>query len=453
MKGKMVTLGCEQIYPHPENPRKELGDISELVESIKKNGIMQNLTVIPGHWLTAEEWSDDGYTLIIGHRRHAAAVKAGLQELPCKVVEGLSRKEQIGIMLEENMQRNDLTIYEQAQGFQLMLDLGETEETIAQKTGFSRSTVRHRLNIAKLDPEILKKKEHSDSFQLSLKDLYALEQVKDINERNKILQNARDSKDLVWRAQSTARAMERKESSEKIIELLKESGVKKAPKKAESERYSGKWDIVKEFKLETDVPNQIKLPKGELYYLVTEYWISVIKKAKKKVHVLTPEEKKRERIKENIKEIEARLKVMDEQRKEFIQNIISGKIAPISTKEEPKVKDAIWNVLLAERAYLGESRFVKFFTGKEDYRCTEEEKTEAMKKTETLSVLQQMLIIMHEAIQNRDITNYNGMYSVENGNLLLAAYKVLEIYGWSFLDEESEQIVNGTHELYTRKEE
>lgn len=44
-------------------------------------------------------------------------------------------------MLEENMQRNDLTIYEQAQGFQMMLDLGETAETIAEKTGFSTSTI------------------------------------------------------------------------------------------------------------------------------------------------------------------------------------------------------------------------------------------------------------------------------------------------------------------------
>ena len=171
VKEVIVPIEISQIYPHPDNPRKDLGDLTELVESIKKNGIMQNLTVIPGHWLTDDEiamlvkiyqenpdeetrvllnkkWIDEGYTLIIGHRRHAASKLAGVRELPCRIIEGMTEKEQVSTMLEENMQRNDLTIYEQAQGFQMMLDLGETEQGIAEKTGFSRSTIRHRLNIA-----------------------------------------------------------------------------------------------------------------------------------------------------------------------------------------------------------------------------------------------------------------------------------------------------------------
>ena len=44
---EIVTIGLEHIHPHPDNPRKDLGDLTELAESIKKNGIMQNLTVIP----------------------------------------------------------------------------------------------------------------------------------------------------------------------------------------------------------------------------------------------------------------------------------------------------------------------------------------------------------------------------------------------------------------------
>ena len=77
-----VNISVENIYPHPENPRKDLGDLSELVESIKKQGVMQNLTVIPGHWLEDGEWSDEAYTLIIGHRRCAAAKLAGVTEVP-----------------------------------------------------------------------------------------------------------------------------------------------------------------------------------------------------------------------------------------------------------------------------------------------------------------------------------------------------------------------------------
>lgn len=98
----------------------------------EKQGCLQNLTVVP-----VEEQPGEYYALI-GNRRHGASKLAGLEELPCRIAEGLSRKEQLSIMLEENMQRSDLTIYEQAQGFQLMLDLGDTEEQIAEKTGFSK---------------------------------------------------------------------------------------------------------------------------------------------------------------------------------------------------------------------------------------------------------------------------------------------------------------------------
>lgn len=110
----IVTIGLEHIHPHPDNPRKDLGDLTELAESIKKNGIMQNLTVIP------KEGEPGEYITIIGHRRSAAAKLAGVTEAPCRVVEGMTDKEQMSTMLEENMQRNDLTIWEQAQGFQMM---------------------------------------------------------------------------------------------------------------------------------------------------------------------------------------------------------------------------------------------------------------------------------------------------------------------------------------------
>ena len=146
---KIKMIPIKNLLHHPDNPRKDIGDISELTDSIRKNGIMQNLTVVP----------DSGRLLVlIGNRRLEAAKAAGLKYLPCKIVEGLSKVEQVGIMLEENMQRNDLTIIEQAQGFQLMLDFGETVESIAKRTGFSKQTVNHRLKIAELDPDILKKK-------------------------------------------------------------------------------------------------------------------------------------------------------------------------------------------------------------------------------------------------------------------------------------------------------
>ncbi len=174
--GNMVMLPIEQLHPHPDNPRKELGDLTELADSIRAKGIFQNLTVVP---------ADDGYTVIIGHRRRAAAKLAGLTHLPCVIVD-MTPKEQLETMLLENMQREDLTVYEQAQGFQMMINMGDTPEQIAEKTGFSKKTVKRRLKMAELDPTILKE---VSSRQISLDDFDQLAKIEDISKRNFVLKS------------------------------------------------------------------------------------------------------------------------------------------------------------------------------------------------------------------------------------------------------------------------
>ena len=183
---KIVMLPRDLLHPHPDNPRKDLGDLTELKESIREHGIMQNLTVIPDE--------EDGYQILIGHRRFAAS-EGILDDLPCVVAKGLSDREQVGIMLCENMQRSDLTYVEQAHGFQMMLDLGDTVETISEKTGFSKKTIKHRLEIAKLDPEAVKEAEKK-LFQLSIADYMELEKVDDIDMRNELIRSCDDSQDL-----------------------------------------------------------------------------------------------------------------------------------------------------------------------------------------------------------------------------------------------------------------
>ena len=168
-------IHIDLLQPHPDNPRKDVGDVTELAESIKANGILQNLTVVP---------YEGSYRVIIGHRRLAAAKMAGLEELPCVVVE-MTEKDQIHTMLTENMQRVDLTIYEQAQGFQMMLDMGDSMDEIADKSGFSKTTVRKRLEIAKLDGAALKKA--TETRQVTMADFDKLAEVEDIEVRNKLL--------------------------------------------------------------------------------------------------------------------------------------------------------------------------------------------------------------------------------------------------------------------------
>lgn len=184
MNDNIKMINRKLLMPHPDNPRKDLGDLKELADSIAEHGIMQNLTVVP---------EGNMYKILIGHRRFAAS-EGVLDELPCVVVNNLTYAQQVGVMLAENMQRADLTYIEQAHGFQLMLDLGDTVETIAEKTGFSKATVKHRLAINEINPEALN--EAQKSFQPTIADFIALEKVKDVDRRNEILREALNSQEI-----------------------------------------------------------------------------------------------------------------------------------------------------------------------------------------------------------------------------------------------------------------
>lgn len=288
MKSKnLVYIPIEQLHPHPQNPRKELGDLTELAESVKASGVFQNLTVIPGHWMTKEEWAacsahykanptdelqrimdskwlDTEYTVVIGHRRRAAAKLAGLKELPCAVVE-MSAKEQLSTMLLENMQRSDLTVYEQAQGFQLMIEMGDTPESISEKTGFSKKTVRRRLEMARLDQRVLKQ---VADRQISLADFDKLSQLDSVEERNACLIHIGTGNF----EQAINRQIKKQEIAKKlpcVQELLKEN---KALKLKYSDTWNGKYkQIGKTYDLPEWGAVEIPTPgKGRLYYYLEE---------------------------------------------------------------------------------------------------------------------------------------------------------------------------------------
>ena len=176
-------IPVKKLWQHPDNPRKDLGDVTELAESIKVNGVLQNLTVVPLIGEITKKWDGESYRVIIGHRRLAAAKLAGLEELPCVVVE-MSEREQLSTMLTENMQRSDLTVYEQAQGFQMMLDMGDTVEDIAEKSGFSATTVRRRVKLLELDKDKFKK---SEERGVSLFEYMELDKLKSPERKNEML--------------------------------------------------------------------------------------------------------------------------------------------------------------------------------------------------------------------------------------------------------------------------
>jgi ParB family chromosome partitioning protein len=135
------------IEANPDQPRSAMGDLAELAKSITARGVLEPILVRPRE--------DGHYTIISGERRLRAALEAGLAEIPCIEMD-VSDSELLEVALVENLQRKDLTPFEEADGYRALKDrFGHTHEQIAEAVGKSRVTVTEALAIGRL-PEAVK---------------------------------------------------------------------------------------------------------------------------------------------------------------------------------------------------------------------------------------------------------------------------------------------------------
>jgi len=138
-------IPVEKIYPNPNQPRSELGDIEDLADSIKSKGILEPIIVRP---------KGDEYEIISGERRYRAAIKAGLKEVPCIEMD-VDDKESLEISLIENLHRKDLDPFEEAEGLRALVEVyGYTHQDIANKIGKSRISITETLSLTKIPEDI-----------------------------------------------------------------------------------------------------------------------------------------------------------------------------------------------------------------------------------------------------------------------------------------------------------
>lgn len=438
----LKQLSIELIDPHPENPRKNLGNLTELAESIKANGIMQNLTVVP---------KDDGrYMAVIGHRRLAAAKLAGLETVPCAVVD-MDRKTQLSTMLLENMQRSELSYIEQADGFQLMLDLGETVESISEMSGFSKDTVKHRLEIAKLD------KSNILDSDLTLEDFAYLEKISDVNIRNKLIKENRHGY-IKYAVDRELQDIEKQKKKRQWIDYLKSKGIRPIPE----EELHDAWKIynsIKSFSYSDVKPEELELPDGtspnETFYKFEAWgnWIYFYKK-KPETEVNDEAEANRKRAEEfrtaKIAELDEMFDCFNERVKAFVNDLSEDK------KTLPIVLRLFVEIQMSSSCYrsVEDTEFCEAAgIDWEEADITDEDIIAGKLNPEFLYNIDRKpaVFLLKAILCMKSIKTYKSYLGEYDEDLFsLCAVKALKSLGFK-LTKEEQQLIDGTHEIYGRK--
>lgn len=433
---QMIDIGL--LEPHPQNPRKQIGDVAELADSIRAVGIMQNLTVVP---------FEDKYRILIGHRRCAAAKEAGLTRLPCAIV-NIPEKDQVEIMLVENMQRSDLTVLEEAQGLQLMVEMGNSIRDICEKTGFSESKVRHRVKMGELDQKVLQKK-FEECQNISIMDLQKLEKIKD------------------------------QKRKDKVLKMIGTSNFEMALKKAVEEEKHDEWET-ELFSLLPDDIERIDDSKDKTWLCSFRDWTSNEISFKKlgetdekkywrrgyssiEIYIDTTEEeiKKRDREKEKRRELAERKKALEdvikrmcELRIEFLKKL-SNRDCGYFLFHEPKMQRMVLSALAVgsmQEADLLDLLDINLEYEPEPWE-TEEWEEIIDDSVDEKNIKKALLLGLYLTM---DPQKYDKIYDIygrfQKNEKYREVYKFMDIIGYEVSDEER-QILDGTHELYVKEEE
>lgn len=445
-------INVKNITPHPDNPRRELGDLSELTESIRINGIFQNLTVVPWVSKFTGQPGDNGstkddYTVVIGHRRLAAAKAAGLTEVPC-VIANMTEKEQISTMLLENMQRSDLTVYEQACGFQMMLDMGDTAKDISDKTGFSESTVRHRIKLAELDQDTFKK---SAARNVTIKDYIELEKIESIELKNKVLAEI-GTNNFNYKLQFALDTERQEKARKKIIEKLETFATR-----FDGDIYHAGYQYVRGcYDDAFDIPDDAE----ETEYVFTDrYNVALYKKMETEAQevddINTEKENQRRETMDQLLKIAERTYNL---RCDFVKSLSNA----TAKKHLVKIIEQNVQTIIEDANSYGQFRYIfelmeikeaeydndKEIEDAETFRVRNQVAEYTAKQPE-YTLLLSVYASMYDATCERYSDNYYGKH--RQNESLDDIYKFLIDLGYEMSDEEK-QMQDGTHALFNEEE-
>ncbi|MCF8017811.1 MAG: ParB/RepB/Spo0J family partition protein [Vallitaleaceae bacterium] len=438
------NIEISKLHPHYDNPRKDLGDLTELAESIKANGIFQNLTVVPWFSKITGVGCDDpkqqeemGYTVVIGHRRLAAAKIAGLTEVPCAISD-MSLRDQVATMLLENMQRSDLTVYEQAQGFQMMLDLGDSVNDISERTGLSERTVRRRVKLLDLDQEKFKE---SVERGATIMDYAELEKIEDVKLRNSVLEKIGTS-NFRYELQ---RAID-KEKYEKNMALIVEELEKFA---TQTDNSSGGLQHVTSYYLSQNptvtVPDDAETVK--YYFVVSNYgYITLYKERTNSVNNTPVVDEKEQARRANRAALEEISKRAYQLRSDFAREISNTK----AKKNMGVIIEYSLRVMLGDYYNMDYQDFTEYL-GIEVSEEVEEWDFNVVAEQVAAQPERHMFVATYLSLDSENEHYYDWNNRHDTNESLDTVYDFLEKLGYEMSDEEK-SMRDGTHELFEEVE-
>lgn len=453
-KNVQQAIPIAMLKNHPDNIRTSYTEIDELAESIRQKGILQNLTVVPepGH-----EDTEDSFLVIIGNRRLKAAQVAAVETLPCIIAWDMTLEEQREIMLVENMQRSDLTPYEEGTAVQMMLDLGNSLDDIAGKTGLSKSTIRHRAEIAKLDRETVEKRltESTDSFfQLTLSDLQELEKVHSIADRDKILAESQDSATLRYKVLAATRKYALQKKDAVLRKILKRA---KVPVLTENPTISGTWDVHLKVNILDSFPEyeeliELKKAHSGLHAYIAEATAGISELLLITKKAVTPVDPKKAIEKDRVKK---RHDILVHEWWKFFETINQCVIDIFDgTLKAPEgqldMTDKLWDILM-----MSDNPCVKWtYACGLYYKKSRLEVTwadyQAMEKSNADKAAWMLLSTAATVKENTPVT-YDCAIKEDALSNILGLVDVLKNYGFT-VEDDFKDLLDGTNELYKRKE-
>ncbi len=201
---RMIPL--DRIDPNPRQARCELGNLEELMASIRAKGILEPILVRP---------KNDRYEIIAGERRYVASKNIGLREIPC-IEMNVKDNEALELALIENLQRKDLDVFEEADGLKTLVDIyGYNHSQLAEKIGKARSTITEIVNVARIPKR--------------LRDLC---KTHDISSRSTLIEIAKQEKE---------------QDMERLIEEIAARGLRREDTRELSKKFKGKQKTTKPY--------------------------------------------------------------------------------------------------------------------------------------------------------------------------------------------------------------